>query len=405
MANTDLPSLPANRTHPLDPPPEYKQLRIEQPILKVRTPRGDPAWLVTRLEDIRTVLTDKRFSSDPRKPGYPTYITGDVPPPPGFFMQHDAPDHTRLRRMVTNEFKAKHVEGLRPRMQQIVDQCLDGMLKMTPPVDLVKVFAVPVASMVICELLGVSLDDYPFVQSRTDTVLDRSRSPQETTAAAIELMGFFDRLVTAKEQNPTPNDLIGRVVLEAARQGQPSHQELVGLSALLLLGGYDTMAQVIGLGTVTLLKNPDQLAGFLRDPSLGENLVDELVRYLSVNHAGLPRAALADVEVGGQLIREGEGVILMLNSGNRDELAFQNPDAFDIHRQTAQHVGFGHGLHKCIGADFARAELEIVFRSLFQRIPTLSLAAPIEELPFRHEMVLYGLKQLPVTWSQPSTEG
>lgn len=405
MADTDLPALPGTRTNPLDPPPEYKRLRLEQPITKVRTPRGDPAWLVTRLEDIRAVLTDKRFSSDPRKPGYPTYITGDVPPPPGFFMQHDAPDHTRLRRMVTNEFKAKHVEGLRPRMQQIVDQCIGNMLKMPPPVDLVKVFAVPVASMVICELLGVSLDDYPFVQSRTDTVLDRSRSPEETTAAAIELMGFFDRVVTAKEQAPTPNDLIGRVVLEAAKQGQPSHQEMVGLAALLLLGGYDTMAQVIGLGTVTLLKNPDQIADFLKDPSLGENLVDELVRYLSVNHAGLPRAALADVEVGGQLIRAGEGVIVMLNSGNRDELVFKNPDAFDIHRQTSQHVGFGHGLHKCIGADFARAELDIVFRTLFQRIPTLSLAAPIEELPFRHEMVLYGLKQLPVTWTPETVKG
>ncbi|HYH98398.1 cytochrome P450, partial [Hyalangium sp.] len=175
-------------------------------------------------------------------------------------------------------------------------------------------------------------------------------------------------------------------------------------AALLLLGGYDTMAQVIGLGTVTLLKNPDQLAEFIRDPSLGENLVDELVRYLSVNHAGLPRAALADVEVGGQLIREGEGVILMLNSGNRDELVFKNPDAFDIHRQTTQHVGFGHGLHKCIGADFARAELQVVFSTLFRRIPSLSLAAPIEELPFRHEMVLYGLKALPVSWAQESAK-
>lgn len=393
-----LPPLPTTRTCPFDPPPEYRRLRVEQPITRVRTPRGDPAWLVTRHEDIRAVLTDRRFSSSPRSPGYPSYVTGDVPPPPGFFMQMDAPDHTRLRALVTREFMARHIESLRPKMQALVDQRVEALLKEPQPVDLIRAFALPTASAVICELLGVPFEDAGFVQSRTDGVLDRSRTAKESETSAIELMGYFDQLVTTKEKAPG-DDILGRLIADKSRSEQVTHAELVGIAALLMLGGYDTMAQVIGLGTVTLLEHKDQLADFLREPALADALVEELVRYLTVNHAGLPRAATADVEVGGQLIREGEGLIVMLSSGNRDEQAFPNADAFDIRRDCRHHVGFGHGLHRCIGATFARAELAIVFRTLFERIPSLRVAVPVQELPFRHEMVLYGLKQLPVAWS------
>ncbi len=397
MDTTELPLLPMTRTCPLDPPPEYEQLRAEQPVSKVRTPRGDVAWLVTKHADIRAVLTDPRFSSDPRTPGYPSYTSGDIAAPPGFFLLMDAPVHTRLRSLVVKEFLGHHVDLLRPRMQAIVDRTLDAMLARTPPLDLIEAFALPVASLIICELLGVPYEDHEFIKTRTDTVLDRSVSPQESERAVVELMGYFDRIVTVMEREPGP-DLLGRLIADPARFGNISHQELVGVAALLLLSGYDTMAQVIGLGTVTLLEHPDQLAEFTRDPSLAETLIDELVRYLSVNHAGLPRAATADVVVGGQPIRAGEGVLVMINSGNRDEDAFADPDRFDIHRPTRQHVGFGHGLHKCIGARFARAELTIVFRTLFARIPGLRLAAPVDELPFRHEMVLYGIKSLPISW-------
>lgn len=397
MANQELPLIPTNRTCPFHPPSEYKQLRIEQPISKVQTTRGDTAWLVTKYKDIITVLSDHRFSSDPRTLGFPTYITGNVPPPPGFFLQADDPDHKRLRRAVTKEFLSVYVDTLRPKMQQVFDNILDDVLKMTPPVDLVKVLTVPAASQIICELLGVSLEEYPLVREATEIILDVGRSAEETEVAAINLMGYFDQLVIAKKVSPT-DDLLSNLIKEAGQNGQPNHEELVGLAALLLLSGYDTVSLVMGLGIVTLLQHPDQLASFLADPSLATALVDELVRYVSINHAGLPRAATADVEVGGQLIRAGEGVVVMVNSGNRDESAFENPDSFDIHRKERNHVGFGHGIHKCLGIHFAYAELEIAFLTLFCRIPDLRLATNIENLSFRHEMVLYGLKTLPVTW-------
>ncbi|MDQ1829199.1 cytochrome P450 [Massilia scottii] len=394
---------PLPRACPHHPPPEYRQLRLEQPVARVRTPRGDLAWLITRHQDIRAVLTDKRFSSDPLAPGYPSYLSGDVAPPPGFFMQMDAPVHSRLRSLVIDEFKGGYVETLRPKMQAIVDSMIDAMLKLPPPVDFVAVMALPTASLIICELLGVPYEDSPFIQSRTDTVLDRSSTAEQSQGAAIELMMYFDRIVTEKEQNPG-DDLLGRLVANPANRERASHQEMVGIAALLLLGGYDTMAQVMGLGTLTLMTHPDQLADLQREPALLDTLVDELVRYWSVNHAGLPRAALEDVEVGGQLIKAGEGVLVMLNSGNRDDSVYPDADQFDIRRQCPNHVGFGHGLHKCIGAAFARLELKIVFGTLFERIPGLQLAGDADALAFRHEMVLYGLKAMPVTWPQAAGE-
>lgn len=392
-----LEAIPEKRTCPFDPPPEYTRLRKEQPIVRVKTPRGDFAWLVTRFEDVRKALSDKRLSSDPRTPGYPTYITGDVPPPPGFFLQVDAPDHTRLRKSITQDFLNSHVEKLKPRMQAIFDEQLDLMLTQEAPVDFIKTVAIPVSAKIICELLGTPLEDHSYVQQLTDTVLDRTSTSEDAERAAIELMRYFDRIVTEKEQQGG-EDLLCRLIVKAHHEGQPSHEEMVGLAALLLLSAYDTMALAMGLGVVTLINNPTQLDLFLADKSKANSLVDELVRYLSINHAGLPRAATADMEIGGQHIKAGEGVVLMINSANRDPYVFDEPDVFDINRTEKQHLGFGHGIHKCLGMHFARAELSIAFRTLFTRVPSITIAVAQDELQYRDKMVLYGLKALPVTW-------
>ncbi|ENI1059445.1 cytochrome P450 [Serratia marcescens] len=392
-----LECLPTKRTCPFNPPEEYRFIRQECPVVRVKTPRGDFAWLITRFHDVKQALSNRRLSSDPRSTGFPTYISGEVPPPPGFFLQLDAPDHTRLRKSVTEEFLNSHVEQLKPRMAAIIDRQLTEMLTLQPPVDFVKAFAVPASAKIICELLGTPVADHPFVQSRTDIVLDRSTPPEQAEKAAIELMSYFDRIVTEKELAPG-EDLLGRLIRKARADNQPSHEEIVGLAALLLLSAYDTMALAMGLGVVTLLNNPQQRQAFLADPSLGNDLVYELVRYLTINHAGLPRAATADLEIGGQQIKAGEGVLIMLSSANRDEEVFEQPDAFNLHRREKTQLGFGHGIHKCLGMHFARAELAIAFRAIFTRIPTLSIAVPQTSLTYRDEMVLYGLKALPVTW-------
>jgi cytochrome P450 len=393
-----LPDFPMARTHPLDPPPQYCELTREQSVVQVRTPRG-AAWLVTRYEDSTAVLTDTSFSSDPRSPGFPSYMTGDVPPPPGFFLQLDPPDQTRLRRLVTREFLVSRMEALRPGMQRTLDTLIDKMLASGSPADLVSQLAFPMAATVICELLRVPYEDNEKFVSLTDTVLDRSSAPEQTTIAAQELMDYFDRLVTAKEQAAVrPDDLFGRLI-EHREHGTISHEELVGLGALLLLSGYDTMAQMIGLGVLTLLRHPDQLEQVRADPSLIPAAVEEMLRYLSINHSGLPRAATRDTVIGGQQIKAGDGVLVMLNAANRDDAVFDEPDTFDIHRKAVnRHIAFGHGFHKCIGLSLARVELSTVFAGLFRRVPALRLNAAMEDLPFRHDMVLYGVRELPVQW-------
>jgi cytochrome P450 len=391
-----IPEFPMSRTNPLDPPPQYRELGREQPVFQVRTPRG-PAWLVTRHDDCAAVLTDPTFSSDPRSPGFPSYMSGDVPPPPGFFLQQDPPDQTRLRRLVTREFLIGRMEALRPRMREVLDELIDAMLAKGAPADLVADLAYPMASTMICELLNVPRSDEEVFVGLTDTVLDRGSTPEETIAAAQELMAYFDRLVTAKKADPQ-DDLFGRLIAHEADDAL-THTELVGLAALLLLSGYDTMAQMIGLGVLTLLRHPDQLAELRADPALMPDAVEEMLRFLSINHSGLPRAATQDVVIGGQLIRAGEGVLVMLNAANRDESVFTEPDTFDIRRTGLhRHIAFGHGFHKCVGLTLARVELSTVFTGLFDRIPGLRVQRPLEDLPFRHDMVLYGVSELPVSW-------
>jgi cytochrome P450 len=289
------------------------------------------------------------------------------------------------------------MEALRPRMQEVLDELIDRMLARGDSAELVADLAYPMAATMICELLDVPVEDQDIFVGLTDTILDRASSPEQTVRAAEDLMAYFDRMVTAKKQNPK-DDLFGRLVAHE-QTGQISHVELVGLAALLLLSGYDTMAQMIGLGVLTLLEHPDQLAELRADPALMPAAVEEMLRYLSINHSGLPRAATKDVVIGGQQIKAGDGVLVMLNAANRDDSIFADPDVFDIHRPAVnRHIAFGHGFHKCIGLTLARIELATVFAGLFDRIPGLRVPRAIDELPFRHDMVLYGVRELPVEW-------
>jgi cytochrome P450 len=396
ITDESVPDFPMPRQHPLDPPPLYRTLTAQRPVIRVRTARDDVAWLVTGYEDVKAVLTDPRFGSDPRTPGFPTYLTGNLEPPPGFFMQFDAPDHGRLRRTVSREFIVNRMEELRPGMARVLDELIDDMAGHGTAAELVADLALPMSARVICDLLGVPYGDTSLVKTNVDVLLDRASAPARVQRAASTLTGYFDGLITDKERHPA-TDVLGRLVANAA-DGRLTHDELIGMAQLLLLGGYDTLVQMIGLGVLALLEHPGQLAALRADPSLVPGAVEELLRVLTVNHAGLPRVALADVTVAGQLIRAHEGVLVMLNAANRDPGAFKDPDTLDIRRAGPAHVAFGWGLHKCVGIALARVELQTVFTGLFRRLPALRLARPIDELDFRHEMVLYGVRELPVTW-------
>jgi cytochrome P450 len=398
-----LPTYPwmdLNRDCPLDPPPLFTRLRVDEPVARIRTAMGNDAWLVTRHEDARFVLGDQRFSADRRRPGFP-HVGPPRPVPPGNFVHIDSPEHTRLRRFVSRNFTVKTVDTLRPKIQRFIDEIVDDIASGTPPVDLKATLALPVPVRVISELIGI-----PPSGAHIFTTATRFFMPTTTpTGLAIEKINevreYVDQLVTAKKREPG-DDLISRLAMEQESQGALSHAELVGLALVLMFGGYETTSNMIALALLLLMQHPDQLAQLQKNPKLVKSAIEEVLRYITVVHTGLPRIATEDVEVGGQRIRAGEGVIVSLGSANRDDAAFDNAARFDIHRfashREAHHLAFGHGIHQCIGQMLARLQLQMVVSTVLERVPTMRLAVPIEDVPFRHDMFLYGVHQLLVTW-------
>jgi cytochrome P450 len=377
----------------VDLAPEYRQWRGEAGLVKVQPPVGAEAWLVTRYEDARAVLADVRFSSDMTAPGYPQIF---VPPLilPGAFIALDPPEHTRLRGMLVREFTTYRMRALRPRVQEIVDDALDRMIS---PADLVADFARPVTALVICELLGVPVADQKLFLGWTETLHRRDVAASAHEEANQALFGYMDALVTAKVAEPA-EDLVGRLVIERVRTGELSREELVACALLLFAGGLDTTANVIGLGTLSLLRDPAQLTALVDDPALVDGAVEEMMRFHTITQWGIGRAAKADIEVAGTLVRAGEGVVVLLPAANRDEAMFADPDRFDVRRDARGHLALGHGVHHCVGQGLARLELQVAMGTLVRRLPRLTPAADPDTLKFQDDMFVHGVQHLPVTW-------
>jgi cytochrome P450 len=384
---------------PFDPPPQLRELQEEAPLVKVDS-FGRPAWLVTRYDDQRALLADPRLSSDVTMPGYPS-PTGEPPRKDGVgigFILMDDPEHARLRRMVTAPFMIKRIEAMRPGVQKIVDGLIDDVLAGPRPVDLVEAFALPVPSLVICQLLGVPYADHDFFQQNSKMLIRMTATPEERAAAHGNLASYLNDLVGEKLDNPGDDLLSG--LTERIRSGELTRQDAAGIGVLLLIAGHETTANMIALGTLALLEHPEQLAVLREtdDPKVVAGAVEELLRYLNITHNGRRRAVLEDIELHGQVIRAGEGVILPNDIANRDPSMFSDPDTLDVHRDARRHVAFGFGVHQCLGQPLARMELQVVYSTLYRRIATLRRAVELDEIPFKHDGAVYGVYSLPVTW-------
>jgi cytochrome P450 len=309
----------------------------------------------------------------------------------------DPPEHGPARRAVVGEFTVRRIAALRPRIQQIVDEHLDAMLDGPRPADLVRALALPVPSLVICELLGVPYDEHDFFQTHSAQLLNRRATEQERQHAALELAIYLDKLIRTKEQEPT-DDLLGRQIAKQRDNGEVDHSALLGLAFLLLIAGHETTANMISLGTYMLLQHPEALTALREDPDKAANAVEELLRYFTIAEFAMARVTLEDVELGGTVIPAGSGVLMLANAGNRDPEVFEDAQRFDIDRGARHHLAFGYGAHQCLGQNLARVELEIVFNTLFRRIPNLRLAVPADQLTFKDEATVYGMHELPVTW-------
>jgi cytochrome P450 len=386
---------------PFDPPPGLTALQAGQPIARVRLWDGSMPWLITRHADQRALLADPRVSSDCQRPGYPfTSASLQVRRQSSIsFSAMDDPEHARLRRMVIPSFTVKRMNMLRPAVQQIVDDLIDQLLNGPKPADLVSEFALPVPSLVICELLGVPYADHDFFQRHSRIQVRPGAATDEVMGAQEELVRYLDRLIGVKLADPA-DDLLSALAVQRVRTGELTRDELARMGVMLLVAGHETTANMIALGTLALLEHPGQLAALrdAGDPELVRGAVEELLRFLTIAHFGRRRVALADIEINGQRIRAGEGIILPGDVGNRDPDVFAEPGRLDVHRDARRHLAFGSGVHQCVGQPLARMELQVVYGTLYRRIPSLRLAVPVTDIPFKYDAAIYGVYELPVTW-------
>jgi cytochrome P450 len=396
-------TFPPVRRCPVAAPEEYAELREQGALVKVTTVAGEPVWWVTKHPIARAILNDTRFSSDRRKDGFPLFVADERSrdnirsQPPIVMIGMDGTEHSRTRRSAIGEFTVKRLASMRPRIQQIVDESIDSMLAIEDrPVDLVQAFSLPVPSLVICELLGVPYADHDFFQDRSGRLLRRTTTLEEREQVVADVREYLGKLVDAKQARPE-DDLISRLIAKQRETGVLDREELVGMSFLLLIAGHETTANMISLGTIGFLENPEQLAAIRADPAKIPMAVEEMLRYFSIADT-VTRVATEDVEIGGVTIKAGEGVVASTMTANRDEETFADPDELNIERGARHHVAFGYGPHQCLGQNLARQELEIVFETLFRRVPTLRLAASLDDIPFKDDGAVYGAYRLPVTW-------
>jgi cytochrome P450 len=401
---------------PFNPAPGLAAARGRGAVQPLPLGNGARAWLVTGFAEAREVLSDPRFSSDRVRYRDATQLSPEevaeraaaaergepvcpVPieaRPDGMFIFMDPPEHTRIRRLLTGQFTVRRMKALESRLTEIAVAHIEAMRAAGTAADLVPAYALPIPSLIICELLGVDYADREQFQHNTSTALSSTASDDQRARAGAELYAFIAGLVAAKRATPT-DDLLSGLIHDA--DPPLTDAQLIDIALVLLGAGHETTANMLALGAFALLENPEQLAALRADPALVDNAVEELLRHLSIIQLGVSRIATADLTLGGVDIPAGATVVIATPEVNRDPRHWADPDRLDLHRDRAPHLAFGHGVHQCLGQQLARTEMRVGFTELFTRLPDLRLAVPAEQVPLRNDMLIFGVHSLPVTWS------
>ncbi|MET9932481.1 MULTISPECIES: cytochrome P450 [unclassified Streptomyces] len=368
---------------------------LERPgLLRVRMAYGEPAWLATRYADARLVLGDRRFSrAEAVKHDEPRQSEAQQD---SGILGMDPPGHTRLRTLVAKAFTVHQVEKLRPQVRELAHGFLDDMEAAGPPADLVESYALPIPVAVICRMLGVPEEDRPKFRVWSDAALSTSSlTAEEFWRSREELRAYMAALIEDHRARPRPDLMTG--LIEARDTGDRlTELELVDLCVGILVAGHETTASQIPNFVHALLDHPDQLALLRERPDLIKGAVEELLRFVPLGSgAAFPRYATEDVEVGGTLVRAGEPVLVAIGAANRDALKFTGPGRLDVTRTGVQHLGFGHGVHHCLGAPLARLELQEAVLALLTRFPGLHLAGDVR---WKDRMLVRGPREMPVGW-------
>ncbi|PNE31066.1 cytochrome P450 [Streptomyces eurocidicus] len=386
------------RENLFDPPAEIRTLREREPLSRTTFTDGHTGWLVTGHATARTVLSDPRFGAR-AEPGHPpvpraAILEEDPADPAGTPLPQGAPGHRRYRELLTAQFTDRRMGLLAERTEKAAEELLDAMERAGRTADLVGDFALPLSSLVLCELLGVPAPDRERFRRDLAAWSAHGASTDQVTAAFAGLAAALHGLVLRKRAEPG-DDLLSGLVHGA---GNLADEELASLAFLLLAAGHETTAGQLALSVLALLRHPGRAAALRAEPSLTEGAVEELLRYLGVVHHGPTRAALEDAEIDGVLVRRGEIVTVSLAAADRDPTRHPDPDVLDLTRDATGHLAFGHGTHRCLGRQLARVELRAGIDALLRRFPRLRLAVPADGIPLRHDTQVYGVHRLPVAW-------
>ncbi|MEN3614751.1 cytochrome P450 [Plantactinospora sp. ZYX-F-223] len=383
----------------LDLDPIYAHLTEHEPVSRVHMPYGGDAWLATGYHEVKSVLTDPRFSRQ-------AVIGADFPRTMPIRIEDamlgimDPPDHTRIRRLVATAFTARHIERVRPYVQDTVDELLDRMIKEGQPADLVRTVAEDLPMTVTCELLGIPPEDRND-QFRVwrDAILSIDAVPPEEVGAAMQsLMMSIIGMIGSRREQPT-DDLVSALVRAHDDNDRLSEPELINIIATLLIGGMGSTFSQIANFAYTLLSRPELVDRLRTRPEILPRALEELQRYTPLGASvGFPHIAKEDLELGGVLIRAGEGVLLEVAAANRDPRVFDRPQDLDFTREPNPHLAFGFGMHHCVGAQLARIELQVTFETLLRRFPGLRLAVPAQDVAWRSGGLTRCPKSLPVAW-------
>jgi cytochrome P450 len=400
-----MPTLPFPLPEPptlYAPLPALADAQREAAVVQVNTADGGVAYLVTRYQDVRTVMVDARFSRAAAARseaaaadfGLGALVTESM-------AGMDPPEHTRLRKLVVRAFTARRVEELRPRAAEIVDELIDALELLPQPADLVENFSLPLPVKVICELLGVPAEDRHRFHGWSDTLMAGPGADPAVMGAALQAMGeYFGGLIYAKRAAPA-DDLMSALIAARDEHDKLSEEELVRMCIGILIGGHETTANQINMILLTLRQFPEERDRLLKDPSLIPGAVEELMRFvqLGAGATSLPRVTTEEVVLSGVRIPAGAVVLPAVTIANRDPLLYtERADALDVARPDVSHLSFGAGVHHCLGAQLARMELQEALHGLFTRLPGLQIAVPDSELHFKQGMIVRSVEALPVTW-------
>jgi cytochrome P450 len=381
--------------------PTYDELLSGEPVTRVQLPYGEEGWLVVRHADARTVLGDPRFSRAAVVGRDVPRLRPEIDHQASSILNMDPPDHSRLRKLVARAFTVRRVEELRPRAAELTAQMLAGMRAAGPGADLVEHLSVPLPVTIICELLGVPVEDRPIFRAGADAALSTSAMTAEERAAAMaSLVEYMAGLVAQRRVNPT-DDLLGALVAARDEGDRLNEAELIGMGLGILVAGHETTLNQIGNMAFTLLTRPDRGEALRGEPAAVATAVEELLRFIPLGaSAGFARVATEDVELSGVTVRAGEPVLVAIHAANRDPEVFDDADALVLDRPANHHIGFGHGAHHCLGAQLARMELQEALGGLLREFPDLRLAVPAEDIEWRSGSLARGPLRLPLAWGE-----